>query len=90
MYQILHKVFIEKTMKTCSVQFTAREKSLSEVKIQRGIFQRNAISPLLVIITMMPLNHLLRKYSAGYILNKSQEMVHHRMYMDSIKLFPKK
>ena len=38
---------------------------------------------------MMPLNHILRKSTAGYKLNKSQKMINHLMYMDDIKLFVK-
>ena len=45
--------FIEKTMKSWKV--TAGGKSLTEVKIQRGIFQGDALSPLLCVIEMMPL-----------------------------------
>ena len=37
----------------------------------------------------MTLNRILRKYTAGYKLSKSQENIHHLMYMDVIKLFAK-
>ena len=37
-------------------------------KIQRGIFQGDALSSLLFIIAMMSLNHILRKCTAGYNL----------------------
>ena len=37
----------------------------------------------------MPLNHILRKYSTGYKLCRSQEKIIHLMYMDNIKLFIK-
>ena len=37
----------------------------------------------------MPLNHILRKCTAGYKLSTSQEKVNHLMYMDDIKLFIK-
>ena len=59
-------------------------KSLAETKMQRGIFHGNALSPLLFIISMMPLNHILRKCTAG-----SQEKINHLMYVDYIKLFAK-
>ena len=90
MYKILNEVinFIDKTMKTWRVKFTAGGR-LAEVKIQRGIFQGDALSPLLFIIAMMPLNHILRKCTAGYKLSRSQEKVDHLMYMDDIKLFAK-
>ena len=39
---------------------------------------------------MMPLNHTLRKCTAGYKLSRSQEKINHLMYIDDIKLFAKK
>ena len=67
----IHKIpdqvvqFIEKTIEIWRVELTARGKSLAEVKIQRSIFQGDALSPLLFVIAMMPLNHILRKCTAG-------------------------
>ena len=75
MYKISAEVinFIEKTTKTWSVELTAGGKSLAEAKIQRSIFQGDALSPLLFIIVMKSLNHTLRKCIAGYKFSKSQE-----------------
>ena len=72
MYKISHEVmnFIKQTMKTWRVELTAGGRSLAVIKIQRGIFQGDALSPLLFIIAMMPLNHILRKCTAGYKLSK--------------------
>ena len=47
--------FIDKTMKTWRVERTAGGKRLAEVKTQRGIFQRDALSPLQLTFAMMPL-----------------------------------
>ncbi len=58
MYKISPKVinFIEETMKAWRVKLIAGGRSLAKTKIQRGIFQGNALSPLLFIIATMPLN----------------------------------
>ena len=37
----------------------------------------------------MPLNYILRKYSAGYTLSKSQEKINQLMYMGDITSFYK-
>ena len=68
MYKISHEVIslIEKTMQTWRVELTVGGRGLAETKIQRGIFQGDALSLLLFIIAMMPLDHILRKCAAGY------------------------
>ena len=38
---------------------------------------------------MMPLNHILRKCTAGYKLGKFQEKINHLMNIDDIKFFAK-
>ena len=76
-------------MKTWRVESTAGGRSLAETKIQRGIFQGDALSPLLFIIAMMPLNYILRKCTAGYKLSRSQEQIYHLLYIDDIKLLAK-
>ena len=91
MYKISHEFinFIEQIMQTWRVELRAGGRSIAEIKIQRVIFQGDAQSPLRYIIDMMPLNHLLRKYAAGYKLSRSQEKINHLMYMDDIKFFAK-
>ena len=91
MYKISHEVinFIEKTMQAWRVELTAGGRSLVETKTQSGIFQGDALSLLLFIKAMMPLNYILRKCTAGYNLSRSQEKINQLMYMDDIKLFAK-
>ena len=81
--------FIKKTMKSWRVELTAGGKSLAEPKIQRGIFQGDALSPLPFVIAMIPLNHKFRKCAGGCKHIKSQEKINHLRYMDD-KLFSKK
>ena len=47
------KTFLKKAMKTWIVEFIAGGKSLAEIKIQRSIFQGDALSLLLFIIAMI-------------------------------------
>ena len=51
----------------------SRRKKLTEVKIQRGIFKGDEISPLLFVIVVVSMSHILRKCTGGYKLHKSQE-----------------
>ena len=50
--------FIENAMENWRSKLTAEGKSLTEMKIQRVIFQGNALYPFLFVIAMMPLNHI--------------------------------
>ena len=67
----------------------SRMRSLAETKIQRDVFQGDALSPLLFIIAIMPLDNILRKCTAGYKLSRSHEKINHLIYIDGIKLFAK-
>ena len=68
MYKISDEVinFIEKTMQTWKVELTSGGRSLAAGKIQRCIYQGDALSPLLFLIAKMPFNDILRKCTAGY------------------------
>ena len=92
MYKISHGVInlIEHTMKIWRMELTAGGRSIAEAKIQRGIIQGDALSPLLFIFVTMLLNHILRKCKARRKLSRSQENINQLMYMYDIKLFAKK
>ena len=72
MYKISDEVinFIEETMKTWRVELKTGGKRLAEAKIQRSIFQGDALSPSLFVIAMMPLNYIIRKCTVGYKVTK--------------------
>ena len=60
-------------MEKRSIELTVGGKSLTVVKIQRGIFQEDALSLLLFEMVMMQLNHILKTCKDGYKLHNSQE-----------------
>ena len=52
------------------MELTVGGKSLAVVEIQRSIFQRDALSPLLFVIATMQLNHIFRKCTGVHKLTK--------------------
>ena len=49
--------------------------SKPDVKIQRDIFQGDFLSPLQLIIIIIPLSNVLRKFTEGYKFSKLQEKI---------------
>ena len=58
-------------------ELTAGGKSSVEAKIQRRIYREHVPPPLLFVIAMLPFNHILWKFPAGYELCKSHEKINH-------------
>ena len=48
-------------------------KSLVEVKIQRGIFQGDALLSLLFVLAMMLLNHIRNAQADTYFINRKKK-----------------
>ena len=78
--------FITRAMVNWRVELAAGQ-TLAEVKIQRDIFLRDSLSPLLFIIAIMLINYLLRKYKGGYKFTKSLQKINRLVYTDDIKIF---
>ena len=85
MLKISNKVkkFIVKTMENWRMELKTGRKSLTEVKIQRVIFHGDALSPLLFVIVMVPLNHILRKCTGRYKLNHKKRSITKCTWMTS-------
>ena len=68
---------------------TSNVEVLGEVRIKRGIFQGDSLSPLLFVLSMIPLTILLKRENIGYKFGKEQKMMNHFLYMDDLKLYGK-
>merc|ERR1712102_202029 len=66
---------------------------IPDVKIQRGIYQGDSLSPLLFCLTIDPLTKVLKKQNIGYDVgqvrgpNKKKSLICLLLFMDDLKLF---
>ena len=81
--------FISQSMKHWNTELNASPSRLGNVKINRGILQGNSLSPLLFVMTMIPLTLLLRKTKIFYEVSKKGKRINHLLFMDDLKLFAK-
>ena len=79
---------IAASMRLWNTTLTCNNQILADIKIQCGIFQGDALSPLLFCIALNPLSELLRRTEFGYTV-KSGHRIHHLLYMDDLKLYGK-
>ena len=81
--------FISESMKHWNTELNAGQSRLGNVKIKRAIFQGDSLSPLLFVMTMIPLTLMLRKTNIFYEVKKKRERINHLLFMDDLKLFAK-
>ena len=81
--------FVNASMKQWNRELTASNQRLGNVKIRRGIFQGDSLSPLLFVLVMIPLTLVLRQTKASYELKKGGKKINHLLFMDDLKLFTK-
>ena len=56
------------------------------IQIRRGIFQGDAISPLLFCIALIPLKNKLNRVDCGDQVHGTERKISHLLYMDDLKL----
>ena len=81
--------FLSKSMDSWQTDLRSGGVKLGNVKIKRGIFQGDSLSPLLFVLILIPLTMLLRDVKAGYDLGNQQGKINHLLFMDDLKLFGK-
>ena len=80
---------IRKSMRSWTVELTSGGEMLGEVKIKRGIFQGDSLSPILFVLAMIPLSIVLNNMKAGYTLGRNRGKLNHLLFMDDLKLYGK-
>ena len=81
--------FLGESMKTWRTELTAYVEKLGEVRIKRGIFQGDSLSPLIFVLSMITLTLVFRKMGIGYKLDRKEFRINHLLFMDDLKLFGK-
>ena len=71
------------------LSLTANGEDLGEVNVKRGIFQGDSLSPLLFVLSMVPLSLILKKVNACYKWGKKEYKLNHLLFMDDLKLYAK-
>ena len=81
--------FLLRSMGQLKLSLTSNGEDLGDVHVKRGIFQGDSLSPLLFVLSMIPLSLVLRKVSACYEWEKREYKLNHLLFMDDLKLFGK-
>ena len=82
--------FLSNTMVHWKTNLTCNGNELGSIEIKRGIFQGDALSPLLFIISMLPLSFLLqREERLGFRFGSFGQLINHLFFMDDLKLHAK-
>ena len=76
---------MEKAVKMWNTTLTINGETIGEVKIKKGIFQGDSLSPLLFIISLIPLTMTHRAMNKGYKLDDIK--VNHLLYMGDLKIY---
>lgn len=79
---------LKMSMKQWKLSLMSNGEDLGEVNVKRDI-SRDCLSPILFVLSMVPLSLILRKVNACYEWGKEDCKLNHLLYMDDLKLFPK-
>ena len=71
------------------LSLTSNGEDLGEVLVKRGIFQGDSLSPILFVLSMVPLSLILRKVNGSYEWGQKEYKLNHLLFMDDMNLFSK-
>jgi len=79
-------------MWTTTLQVKVNNKQIMSdpMRIQRGIYEGDSLSPLQFCLALNPLSHLLNRTNYGFGIhsaNQETQQLNHLLYMDDIKLY---
>ena len=81
------RTFLQKSMQQWRLSLTANDENLGDDNTKRGIFQGDSLSPLLFVLSMVPLSLILKKVNACYKWGKKEYKLNHLLFMDVLKLY---
>ena len=79
----------QKSMQQWRLSLTTNGEDLGEVNVKKEYFQGDGLSPLLFVLSMMPLPLILKKVNACYKCGKKEYKLNHLLFMDDLKLYAK-
>ena len=79
----------QKSMQQWRLSLTANGEDLGEVNVKKEYFQGDGLSPLLFVLSVMPLPLILKKVNACYKCGKKEYKLNHLLFMDDLKLHAK-
>ena len=68
------RTFLERSMNQWKLSLTSSGEVLGDVDVKRGIFQGDSLSPLLFVLSVIPISLVLRKVTACYEWGKKHVM----------------
>ena len=81
------KSLLVNSMEKWKLMLCSGNSELVEVEIKQGIFQGDSLSPLVFVLSMIPLSLILKKEKAACKFSESKEKINHLLFMDDLKLY---
>jgi len=78
---------LNNVMQCWKIQLFCSNSYYGDVRIQRGIYQGDSLSPLLFVMALMPLSTILNSTNKGFVVDKDRLVLNHLLYLDDLKLF---